>query len=130
MKSFTKRFFVALTIAGLASFTAMAKDKDKDKVARKDVTFTQDIMLNGTLLKAGQYQLKFDENTNELRILRNGKVKAETAAHLEPRTGKAKSTQIMIDNTGSGPAELRGVAFHGWDKDVMVNGSSSTSGSQ
>ena len=128
MRDFLKRFFCATAFAALASFSVMAKDKDK--VERKSFRFPQATMVNGTLLKAGEYQVKFDENTNELRILQNGKVKATTMAHLEARNTKAReSAVVFVVNTGE-TAELRGVTFHGWDRDVIVNGSSNSGASQ
>lgn len=128
MRNFLKRFFCALAFAALASFSAVAKDKDK--VERKSFRFPQAAMVNGTLLKAGQYQIRFDENTNELRILQNGKVKATTMAHLEARNTKAReSALVFVQNTGE-TAELRGVTFHGWDRDVILNGSSNSGASQ
>lgn|SRR5574341_2540119 len=128
MRNFLKRFFCALAIAAVASFSATARDKRK--VEKKSVSLPQATMVNGTLLKPGEYQIKFDENTNELRIFQNGKVKATTLAHLEARAGKAKETAVVLVQDGGETAELRGVTFRGWDRDVVVNGSSPMSGNQ
>src|ERR1700694_31241 len=89
MKGFMRVFFVALAISALASVSAFAGSKDK--VKKETVTFTSDVMVNGTLVKAGDYEVKFDETTGELAILKDGKVKAKTAARLEQRTDKAKT---------------------------------------
>jgi hypothetical protein len=125
MKRFIQTFACALAIALVASLGVAAKDKTK----KKTVEFTQDVMVNGTVVKAGTYDVKFNEETGELSIVKDGKVKATTAAHLEARSNEAKDTALIIASTG-GVAELRGVAFGGSNQNVVVGGSGASSSSQ
>ena len=127
MKRFMKGFFVALVIGALASLSVLAGDKGKAE--KKTITFPDDIMVNGTLVKAGDYEVKFDEGTGELSISQNGQVKAKTPAHVEPRSDKAKSTALRTVDKG-GNAELLGVTFGGSNRDVIVGAGGSTSGTQ
>ena len=127
MKRFMKMVFVGLVISALAAISALASDKGK--VEKKTVTFPEDVMVNGTLVKAGDYEVKFDESTGELSILKNGKVKAKTAAHYEARSDKARSTALRTIQAG-GNAELKGVTFGGSDQDVIVGARSSMNGTQ
>ena len=127
MKRFMMAFIAALIVSALASFSVLAGDKGK--VEKKTVTFPEDIMVNGTLIKAGDYQVKFDESTNELSIIKNGKVEAKTPAHVEARTDKAKDTALRTVDKG-GAIELLGVTFGGSNRDVMVGASGSTNGTQ
>ena len=127
MKRFMKAFFAALIVSALASFSVLASDKGK--VEKKMITFPEDVMVNGTLVKAGDYEVKFDDSTNELSIIQNGKVKAKTPAHVEARSEKAKNTALRTADKG-GNTELIGVTFGGSDRDVMVGASGSTSGTQ
>ena len=120
MKGFLKGTFAALMICALASITAFAAAKDKVKT--ENVTFAEDVTVNGTLVKAGEYQLKFNEETSELAIMKNGKVKAKTTAHFQPRSDKAKNTSIRTVDKGS-IAELIGVTFEGSNQDVVVGAS-------
>ena len=120
MKGFLKGTFAALMICALASITAFAAAKDKVKT--ENVTFAQDVTVNGTLVKAGEYQLKFNEETNELAIMKNGKVKAKTTAHFQARSDKAKNTSIRTVDKGN-IAELIGVTFEGSNQDVVVGAS-------
>ena len=130
MKRFMKSFFIALVIGALASLSVLAGDKgDKGKVEKKTITFPDDIMVNGTLVKAGDYEVKFDEGTGELSISQNGEVKAKTPAHVEARSDKARSTALRTVDKG-GNTELLGVTFGGSSRDVIVGTSGSTSGSQ
>jgi len=125
MKRFMKLFMVALIVGALASLSVLAGDKGK--VEKKTITFPEDITVNGTLIKAGDYEVKFDEATNELSIIKNGEVKAKTAAHLEARTDKAKNTALRTVDKG-GVASLIGVTFGGSTQDVMVGSNGSMSG--
>ena len=120
MKVFLKSTFAALMICALASIAVFAAPKDKVKT--ENVTFTSDVMVNGTLLKAGDYQVKFNEQTGELAILKDGKVKAKTTAQLQPRSGKARNTSIRTLDKG-GVAELIAVTFGGANQDVVVGAS-------
>src|SRR6185436_5759534 len=127
MKRFMKTFFAVLIVGALASISALAAG-DKGKV-EKMITFTDDVMVNGTLVKPGDYEVKFDEGTNELSILKNGKVVAKTPAHVEARSEKAKNTALRTMDKGGNP-ELIGVTFGGSDRDVVVGASGSTNGTQ
>ena len=127
MKRFMKGIFAAVVISGLVSISAFAGDKGK--AAKKHVTITDDVTVNGTVLKAGDYDVKFDETAGELSILKDGKVKAKVPAHLQARTDKAKDTSLRTLDKG-GVAELTAVTFGGWNQDVIVGAGSSTNGMQ
>jgi hypothetical protein len=126
MKRFMKGFLIALAIGALASISAYAGDKNK--VEKKTVTFPSDVMVNGTLVKAGDYEVAFNETTGELSIIKSGKVKAKTSAHVEARSDKAKSTSLRTRDEG-GNAELIGVTFGGSNQDVVI-GSAGAMGTQ
>ena len=126
MKVFLKNTFVALLICALASIAVVSTAKDK--VKGETVTFTEDTMVNGTLVKAGEYQVKFNEQTGELSILKDGKVKAKTTAQLQSRSDKAKNTAVRTLDKG-GVAELIGFSFGGSKQDLVVGaGSGAVSG--
>ena len=127
MKRFMKMSLVALAITALASISAIAGDKAK--VEKKTVTFTEDTMVNGTLVKKGDYEVKFDDSTGELSVIKDGKVKAKTTAHYEARSDKAKSTALRTVDAG-GNVELKGITFGGSDQDVIVGARGSVSGTQ
>jgi hypothetical protein len=126
MKRFIKSFVCALTIALVASLGVAAKDKTK----KKTVEFTQDVTVNGTVLKAGTYDVKFNEETGELSIIKNGKVKATTTAHLEARSNEARDTAVLIANTGGAVAEFRGITFGGSNQNVVVGTGGGSSSAQ
>jgi len=121
MKVFLKSTFAALMICALASISIHAAAKDK--VRTETVTFYSDTTVNGTLVKAGDYQVKFNEQTGELSILKDGKVKAKTTAQLQTRSDKAKHTVVRTLDKG-GVAELIGFSFGGSTQEVVVGASS------
>ena len=53
-------------------------------------------MVNGTLVKAGDYEVKFDQSTGELSVIKNGKVKAKTDCAL--RSAHRQSEDNSAEN--------------------------------
>ena len=123
MKSIVNRVIVVLLVGALTSVVALAK------VHKQKVTFENDIKVNSTVVEKGTYDLKFDDETGQLSIVKNGKTIAKAMTKLEPRPKKANDFQLR--STGSGAdSQLLGVTFDGWDKDVVItNNGASTSGS-
>ena len=121
MKLFLQRTLVALTVCALATVAAFAGGKNK--IRKETVTFSSDVTVNGTLLKAGDYDLKLNEETGELVIMKDGKVKAKTTGHFEPRSDKARDTSVRTLTKGN-VTELIGVTFGGSNQNLVVGASS------
>jgi hypothetical protein len=116
MKYFLSRIAIALLITSLGSVTAFAK------VKKEKVTFPTNIKVNGTVVNKGVYDLKFDDKTGELTIVKDNKVIARATASLEKRENKAR--QFVLRSAGNGDdLQLTGVTFGGADHDVVINGS-------
>ena len=113
MKTYLFRSFVAVIVLALATVTAFAKVK-KVKLA-----FADDVMVSGTLVKAGTYDFRFNDETGELSILKEGKVQVKTAARLEPRSDKAKYTAIRTRQAGN-VHEFMGLVFDGQKQELVV----------
>lgn len=122
MKSIVSRMLAVLMVGALTGVVAMAK------VKRERATFDTDIKVNGTLVKKGTYDVKYDEETGQLSIIKNGKVIAEAMTRLEDRAKKASDFQLRSVVNGD-EVQLAGVTFGGSDKDIMIaNNGASTSG--
>ena len=121
MKSIVKRILVVIMVGALTSVIALAK------VHKEKVTFENDIKVNGTLVKKGTYDVKFDDTSGQLSIVKNGKTVAQAMARLESREKKANDFQLRSTTTGE-ETELIGVTFGGSDKNVVLTsgGASST----
>jgi hypothetical protein len=123
MKSIMSRMLVVLMVGALTSVAALAK------VHKQRVTFDEDIKVNDTVVKKGTYEVKFDDETNQLSIVKNGKVVAQAMARLESREKKANDFQLRSTNKDN-EQKLTGVTFGGSDKDVVITeGGASTTGS-
>ena len=123
MKSIVSRMLVVLMVGALTSVVALAK------VQKHRVTFDSDIKVNGTVVKKGGYDVKFDDETGQLSIVKNGKVVAQAMARLEAREKKANDFQLRSTVNGD-ETQLIGVTFGGSDKDVVItNSGAATTGS-
>jgi len=123
MKSIVNKMLAVLMVGALTSVVALAK------VQKHKVTFENNMKVNGTLVKKGTYDIKFDDQTGQLSISKNGKVVAEANTKIEQRDKKAGDFQLRSVVNGD-EMQLVGVTFGGSDKDVIIaNNGASTSGS-
>jgi len=123
MKSIVNRIVVVLMVGALTSVAAFAK------VHKHSVIFENDTKVGGTVVKKGTYDLKFDDQSGQLSIIKNGKTVAQAMAKLEARDKKAGDFQVRSSGSGD-EAQLLGVTFGGSTQDVVIsNNGASTSGS-
>jgi len=114
---------VVMMVAALTSVVALAK------VHKQKVTFESDIKVNGTLVKKGTYDVKFNDETGQLSIIKGGKTVAEAMARVETRSKKANDFQMRSTVNGE-EQQLTGLTFGGSDKDVVItSGGAATTGS-
>ena len=124
MKSMVSRMVAILMVGALTGVVAFAK------VHKQKVTFESDIKVNGTLVKKGTYDVKFDDENGQLTIEKNGKTVAQATAKLEAREKKANDFQLRSTVNGD-ETNLTGITFGGSDKNIVITsgGSSTTTGS-
>ena len=124
MKSMVSKMVAILMVGALTGVVAFAK------VHKQKVTFDSDIKVNGTLVKKGTYNLKFDDESGQLSIEKNGKTVAQAMAKFETREKKANDFQLRSTVNGD-ETNLTGITFGGSDKKIVItnSGSSTTSGS-
>jgi hypothetical protein len=92
------------------------------KETRKEVTFSQPLVVNGTLVKKGTYQAVFDDQTNELLIVKGRKVVARAPAQLEKREGRVHADYLMRQKEGdSTNAALLSVMLKDNNQATIVN---------
>ncbi|HEV7396195.1 MAG TPA: hypothetical protein VGN86_06760 [Pyrinomonadaceae bacterium] len=120
MRQLSKHLSVALLILAISGFAAFGKDKTRSAT----VTFSDDITVGGTLVKAGEYKVKFDETTNEVTMKKGSKVVAKATGTLQPRADKARATTYATKDN-----QLISIAFGGDREDVVLGAGTSTSGS-
>jgi hypothetical protein len=123
MKLFGRYLFAGLTILALTGVIALAK------VKQETVTFTSDVTVGSTTVKAGTYDLRFDEQTGDLEIVKGSKVVAKASTHVEKRSEKARTTEIHTTTNGS-VDQLTSIAFRGKDENIIVGQSSQSATGQ
>ena len=119
MKSMVNRMVVVLMVGALTGVVAFAK------VSKQRVTFENDVKVNGTVVKKGNYEVKFDDETGQLTISKNGKTVVQAMAKVQPREKKANDFQLRSTVNGD-ETQLTGVTFGGSDKDIVITNSGST----
>ena len=118
MKILARCLSVGLMILVLAGLTAFGATQNAT------VSFAEDTNVGGTMVKAGEYRVRFNEETKEFTVMKGSKVLAKTTATLVDRTDKAPRTTLHFKNN-----ELVSVTFSGERQDVVLGGTASTNGS-
>ena len=119
MKSILNRVLIVLMVGALTSVVALAK------VQTHKVKFDSDVKVNNTIVKKGNYEVSFDDQTGQFSVLKNKKVVVQTTARVETRTTKASDFQVRSTGTGN-DIQLVGVTFGGSDKDIVISNSGAT----
>ena len=119
MKTLLNRIAFAVLITALASLTVFAKSKSDT------VNFQTNITVNGTLVKQGVYDLKFDDKTGELTISKGGKVIARATTTAAKRDRKAQTLEVRTIGSGD-DTQLTSVAFGGSDENLVINGTAAS----
>lgn len=119
MKAFI-HLMLAVAFAAVVSVSVFA---DKDKV-KKEIRLADDTTVNGTTVKAGDYELAFDGQTNEISIMKGSKVVAKAPVHVETQNTKAKTTEYRVVAN-----EMVSVTLGGSTKQLVLS-NNGTSGSQ
>ena len=119
MKAFI-HIMLAVAFTAVVSVSVFA---DKDKV-KKEIRLADDTTVNGTMVKAGDYELTFDTQTNEISIMRGSKVVAKAPVHVETQNTKAERTEYTVVSN-----EMMSVTLGGTTKQLVLS-NSGASGSQ
>jgi hypothetical protein len=95
MKHLFNRAVILLVVGVMVSITALAM------TTNRQVTFSRDVTVNGTPVKAGTYKATFDDQTGEFKLLRGKKVVANSTARLEKITAPFQNGYSLTANGGS-----------------------------
>ncbi len=109
---------IGMTVATLALFAlvgAMAFAKGKSHT----ITFNENTIVNGTVVKKGEYQAEFNEQTNELSILNGRHVVVTTKVKEKSLDMKASATTYEFRASDNG-ALLTKVTFGGDRYSLMI----------
>lgn len=93
------------------------------KNRRKSITFSENVMLNETVIERGTYDLKFDSVDSKIMILKDGETVASAKVHIEMGSRRAAYNSASFKMTDKGKI-ITGITFAG-DKRILVIDSSS-----
>ena len=94
MMRLVNRLVVMVLVGAIAGGVALAKE------IKKEVRFSQPVVIAGTTVKEGTYEAVFDDQTNELSILKGRKVIARVPAQLEKRVQRDRALYVMRQEEG------------------------------
>jgi hypothetical protein len=114
MMKAVNRLVAVVLLGAITSGVAMAK------VVKKSVTFIQPVVVNGTLVKEGTYNAVFDDQTNELSIVKDGKVVARAPAQLEKQEIRNRAVYVTRHQGDSTNEVLLSVALHDDNRATIV----------
>src|ERR1700730_836535 len=114
MIKLVNRLAVAVLVGSMASDVALAKE------IKKQVTFSEPVVVNGTLVKKGTYDAGFNDQTNELSIVKGGKVVATAPAQLEKREQRDRA--VYVTRSDSNNAVLISVTLKDGNQATIANG--------
>ena len=106
---------VFLLIGTLSSALAFGK------TTTKEVTFTQPVSVNGTLIKKGTYDVTFNDETSELTIKKGKKVLATAQARLEKTEDRYTSYTRSDSMDPTKPAVLVSVFLNNGSQAMIVD---------
>ena len=118
MKHLIKQIALALVVASLAAASVVAKTR------KESISFSTNTTVNGTLVKKGDYELKFDDEKSQLAIVKDGKVVAQANTSTAKRGDKARMFALRFSRGGD--RQLIGFTFAGADQDIVIDGSSAS----
>ncbi len=119
MKKSAQRITIFALILGATAAMAMAK------TIKKEVTFESAIVINGTTIKAGTYEVAFDDQAGTLSIMKGKKVLASAKAKLEESAQKSESSYVTI--TEADAQQLKSVALKSNTQAVILGSDKSDS---
>jgi hypothetical protein len=117
MKKGTAYLMTALLVAAISVFAAVASDTHHSA----HVKISQNMIVGNTMVKKGDYKVRFDEVTGELTIKKmNGDLVATAIGHVIPLEADAKYTALTTTDTDRGHV-LTAVQIDDVDKKLTLD---------
>ena len=114
-----KKFAVSITAALVLCLSLLGTALANEKSLKKTLTLSEDVMVNNTLIKKGEYRVMFNPKTEEVTLSRNNEVVFTGKATVEMRTEKARYNSAMFKSTDKGKL-LDGFTFAGDRRAILL----------
>ncbi len=100
------------------------------KNLKDSISIPQQTVVKDTKLKPGKYEARFDAETNEVSILKDGKVVVTVKATAQSGEAAVRKTETYFSSTEKGLA-LTKLVFKGDDRAILLhNGNGSVAAGQ
>ncbi|KAF0199988.1 MAG: hypothetical protein FD167_5776 [bacterium] len=86
----------------------------------KKVEISQDVVINGTEVKKGRYEVKFDDEIGEMSVWQGDKLIAKSSARKGLRKNKAIATELLTSKQNQSSI-LRGIILGGGQETILLN---------
>ncbi len=113
MKDILNRVVVALLFIIVASAPTFAK------VHKSKITLKADTKVGEVVVKKGTYDVRFDDQTNEVSLRKGGKVVATSSAQTEALAKKFPNDAYIVNAETDG-ARLTGIIFRDTSQTVVL----------
>jgi type II secretory pathway component PulC len=113
MKKSLKQFVVALMVCLIMSVAALAEKKNEK------VSFSRDMVVNGTAVKKGTYKVAIDEQSNELSLINGKDVVAKMKYRKENRSYKSSQPVVTFKQKDNN-VELSTITFAGETETFVI----------
>ncbi len=98
MKQMLSYFALAFLVTTLTVTTGLAQGKNRNI----GVTLSENMVVGETVVEKGDYRLKFNAETNEVQLLRDGDLVKTIKARVVEETAKAPYTALMTKASDKG----------------------------
>lgn len=115
-----RKFAVSITAAVLLCMSLVGTALANEKPLKKTLTLNEDVMVNDTLIKKGEYRVTFNPKTEEVTLSRDGETVFTGKATVEMRTQKARYNSASYKTTDKGKV-LDGFTFAGDQRAILLS---------
>lgn len=108
----------ATLLVGMVSLSGWAKSN------KSSIDLPHAVMVNGTQIPAGVYDVKWEGDNNNLQVsvLKGKKVLATSPAKLVEQDKKQDTTAILVNHAGGEPGTLSEIRFGGKKSSLVLGG--------
>ncbi|MBL8193252.1 MAG: hypothetical protein JNM06_05490 [Blastocatellia bacterium] len=107
---------VMVLVASVVFFNGLAYAEGKGK----KVDISKDVVVNGTEVKKGKYEVTFDEEKQEISIWKGNKLVAKSNARKGLLKNKAVVDQLMTTKQNQNNM-LKGIILAGEQETILIN---------
>lgn len=120
-----RKFVVSIVAALLLCLSLVGTVLANEKNLKKTLTLTEDVTINETLIKKGEYRVMFNAKTEEVTLSKDGKVAYTGKATVETRSEKALYNSASFKSTDKGMV-LNGFTFAGDRRTIILSEAANT----